>query len=256
MYFPFPPYQTVSRSINFFILIVTLGINYGAVWLWWQTPIRATLPILITSILLLLYARSRKLLITYLLFALGGAGQEAFFIASGVWEYHSASFFAIPFYLPFIWGNIALLVVGLLRGILQLHDQFHLPHRPPVFQKISLITLGTIVLVLLSIYWFSETPRLLFALFIILDIAYVVSLRSAPLALVGLVALCMGSIADLIAVPSGIWSYPIHGTTSGIPAYIFLGWDIVGLLAGGIYLTLDAWEEHQEAPPFLKSEIR
>lgn len=242
MYSPFPPYHTVSRSLNLFILMVVLSVNYLAVWLWWQTPYLATFPILLTGILLLLYARSQKLWITYILFALGGAGQEILFISSGIWEYSSTSFFAIPIYLPFIWGNIALLVVGLLRGILQCQEQLHFPHHPPRFSRAFLSTLLLIVFIVLSIYWFAENPKLLFALFLAADIAYLIAQRSVPLAFVGLVALCMGSLADLIAVPAGIWFYPLHAPTTEIPAFIFLGWDIVGLLAGGIYLTLEAWE--------------
>lgn len=246
----YPSYQMASPNTNFLILLLALIINYGAVWFWWDTPIIVLYPILIVSILLLGYARSWKLLFTYIIFAFVGAGQEAFFATIGLWHYQNATFLSIPIYLPFIWGNIAILAVGLFQGIRGLNQKRGFYHHPPSFLRVLLATTSAIPLLIFMGYFFSDSPTLLTLLLIGFDIGYVIFLRSVPLALVGIVTFLCGSLSDLVALQSGIWNYPSGGLFSNIPSYVFIGWDIVGLIAVGIYLIFDTWEDDQKTHSF------
>lgn len=245
----FPHYKNVSPATNFLILVGALFINYVSVWLLSKSPLLAALPIALTCLSLLLYARSWKLTLVALLFAVVGAGQEAFFIANGLWNYQTVSFLLIPLYLPFTWANISILIVGLFQGLLQLRTALHLYHAPPHFLRAFLATGFAALAVILAIYHWADTPGRLVIFFLCVDLAYVFVMRSVPLAIVGLIAMAAGSVADLVAVPLGLWSYPAGGHFSGIPGYIFLGWDIVGLFAAGLYLTIDLWSQGRNPLP-------
>lgn len=242
----FPHYQSRSAVTNFLILVGALLINYLSVWTLSASPGLATIPIALTCFSLLLYARSWKLALVALVFALAGAGQEAFFIANGLWSYETVSYFSIPLYLPFTWANIAILVVGIFQGLVQLKTVLHLYHVPPTFPRALWGTGLAAAAVLVAIHQWADSPIRLIIFFLGIDIAYITVMRSVPLALVGLIAMAAGSIADLVAVPLGLWSYPAGGHFSGIPGYIFLGWDIVGLFAAGLYLTLDLWRQTRD----------
>jgi hypothetical protein len=240
---PFPHYKSLSSVTNFFVLVGALLVNYLSVLYLSTVPLLATLPIAFTGFALILYARSWKLAIVTSVFAILGAGQEAFFIAHGLWHYETTSFLSIPLYLPFVWANIAILIVGLFQGLLQLRTKLHLYHAPPHFLQTFLATGSAAFAVIFAIYHWADSPSQLIVLFLFIDIVYVAVMRSVPLAIVGLIAMLAGSIADLIAVPLGLWSYPSGGYFSNIPGYIFLGWDIVGLFAAGLYLMIDSWDQ-------------
>lgn len=239
----FPYYTDISPGANFLVLVSALLLNYSSVLYLSTLPLLATLPIALTGFALILYTRSWKLALVASVFAIIGAGQEAFFIARGLWHYETTSFLSIPLYLPFVWANIAILIVGLFQGLLQLRTKLHLYHAPPRFLQTFLATGSAAFTVMFAIYHWADRPSQLIVLFLFIDIVYVAVMRSVPLAIVGLIAMLAGSIADLIAVPLGIWHYPSGGYFSNIPGYIFLGWDIVGLFAAGLYLTVDSWDQ-------------
>lgn len=240
MHWLFPSYKTVSPAYNFLILTVVLFTSYSSLWLFSERPLIATVPIALAGVAFLCYAKSWKLLIAAVIFSFFGTAHEAFFIRQGFWSYTTASFLAVPLYLPFIWANIGILAIALFKGILLIDHKRRLCHRPPLFLDTLILTVSTIIISLLCIFLFAQTPLILAGVFLCIDILYIIAMRSIPLALVGAVTLIAGSIADLAAVPLGIWQYPIEGTLSGIPPYIFIGWDIIGLLVVGTYLVLDA----------------
>lgn len=250
---PFPNYTRTSLVTNFLVLVCALCINYISVWSLSSSPALATIPIALVCVALILFARSWKLALVACIFAIIGAGQEAFFIANGLWNYDTVSFLSIPLYLPFTWANISILVVGIFQGLLQLKTTLHLYHRPPSFSRAFWTTGVAFLAVLLAIYQWADEPVRLVMFFLIIDLVYVTVMRSIPLAIVGLIAMVAGSIADLVAVPLGIWSYPSGGHLAGIPGYIFLGWDIVGLFAAGLYLTIDLWSQEKVFPPNSRS---
>ncbi|MFZ1654425.1 MAG: hypothetical protein WBO92_02550 [Candidatus Moraniibacteriota bacterium] len=250
---PFPHYKNFSPGVNFFILVGALFINYISVWFLSTSPGLATIPIALTCFSLILYARSWKLALVAGVFAVAGAGQEAFFIANGLWSYETVSFLSIPLYLPFTWANISILVVGIFQGLLRLKTTLHLYHKPPAFSQALWMTGVAALAVLLAIHHWAEVPLRLVLFFLFIDFAYIAVMRSVPLAMVGLIAMAAGSIADLVAVPLGLWSYPAGGHFSGIPGYIFLGWDIVGLFAAGLYLTIDLLSQERNPLPSSQS---
>lgn len=237
----FPTYRECSTPANLSLFLVVLLVSYLSTFFLWREPILAALPIVAAGIVGLLTLRSYKVLALYLLFALVGAGHEALFITQGLWEYHAESFFEIPFYLPFVWGNIALLAATCLKAILILDRGQRLYHQPPRFFVSAGSTLLLAALAFLSIYFLNDRPGALIGALLLLDILYLLVMRSVPLALTGLMAFSSGAVADLVAVPLGIWTYPsLDWSVFGIPLYIFVGWDVMGLLMAGFYLTLDA----------------
>ena len=240
MNFRFQSYKNFSAGENFLILISVLFLSYASVWLLGGTPLLAAIPIALAGALFLFYTRSWKLFLVYFLFALGGTLQEIFFISKGLWSYSSGSFLLVPLYLPFVWGNIGGVAIGAFKGIVILDKNQRLLHRPPNFGKICLIIFLTGVAALLSIRFFYQNPLTLIAILLCLDIVYILFMRSLPLAIVGLFAMAGGTIGDLIAVWLKLWSYPLQNTWAGVPPYIFIGWDVVGLLVVGFYLALDA----------------
>ena len=229
-----------------------LGVTYAATWFLADTPILASIPIILVGVLALWYARSTKLVIVYFLFALTGAAQESFFISNGLWSYGSETFLSIPLYLPFVWGNIGILAIGVFKGILLVDKKNELYHRPPLFFGSCVFTLAAALATLSSIHLFGGYPLTLMLVLLGIDALYAVAMRSVPLALVGIVAMTCGAVGDLVSVSLGIWHYPIGvgETLAGVPPYIFIGWDIVGLLIVGFYLTLDARDA--PLPRFLK----
>ncbi len=243
-FFPFfPSYGNFSPLSNFGILFLFLLINLASVWTLGDIPWLASFPIVISGFLALLYSRSSKLFLTYIAFALAGAFQEIFFISFGIWSYKDTSFFSIPLYLPFIWGNISILCISFFKGIFMVKPFSSWFHKPPRF-FILIITLSfAIIFSLVSIFFFWEYPFLLFLLFVLIDIFLIYMVRSIPFALVGITALLCGSLGDLVSVATERWSYSVGGTIFGVPPYIFIGWDIVGLLIIAFYLTLGAFEK-------------
>lgn len=118
-------------------------------------------------------------------------------------------------------------------------------HKPPRF-FILVVTLSfAIIFSLASIFFFWEHVILLFLLFILIDIFLIYMVRSIPFALVGITALLCGSLGDLVSVATERWSYSVGGTVFGVPPYIFIGWDIVGLFIIALYLTLEAFEKER-----------
>ncbi|QQS60922.1 MAG: hypothetical protein IPN70_03460 [Candidatus Moraniibacteriota bacterium] len=232
---------------NFIILLCFLFINLLSVWLLGHTPWLATIPILLSGILALYASKSKKLLIVYYTFALIGSLHEMFFISMNVWTYDKTSFLSIPLYLPFVWGNISILCISLYKGIFTLKIFQSLPHNPPKSSTIFLAFIFAFIFSILSIYFFWSEPSLVFILFILIDIFLVFIIRSAPFAIVGINALGCGALGDLVAVNISRWSYSVENTIFGVPSYIFIGWDIVGLLMVSLYLALEAFEkEHAQ----------
>ena len=239
----FPSYKSISPVSNFGILFVFLLINLASVWILGDIPWLASFPIALSGFLALLYSRSSKLFLTYIIFALAGAFQEIFFISFGIWSYKDTSFFSIPLYLPFIWGNIAILCISFFKGIFMVKPFSLWFHRTPRFFILISALLFAIIFSLVSIFFFWERPFLLFVLFVLIDVFLIYMVRSIPFALVGITALLCGSLGDLVSVATERWSYSVGGTFFGVPPYIFIGWDIVGLLIIAFYLALEAFEK-------------
>ncbi len=240
---PFPSYRNFSPITNFGILFVFLLINLVSVWILGDIPWLASFPIAFSGFLALLYSRSKKLFLTYIAFALAGALQEIFFISFGIWSYKDTSFFSIPLYLPFIWGNISILCISFFKGIFTVKPFSLWLHNPPRFFILTLTLTFAIVFSLVSIFLFWERPFLLFALFVLIDIFLIYMVRSVPFALVGITALLCGSLGDLVSVATQRWTYSVGGTVFGVPPYIFIGWDIVGLFIIAFYISLEAFEK-------------
>jgi hypothetical protein len=209
------------------------------VWIFWKKPLLATLPIALISIFALLYIRSWKLFFVYIFFAIFGVGMEAFFIANGFWSYGASSPMSVPFYLPFIWGNISILTVGIFRGFVMVFGK-RLWHNPPHFLSACIITLFGIAGLVLSMRFFSQYPLQLVLILLGIYILYFLYMQSLPLAIAGICALAGGAVGDLISVWLGIWSYPTTAKIAGIPPYIFIFWCLVGTLMAGLYVVLDA----------------
>jgi len=236
----FPSYRKFSPLTNFVFLATILLTSYIAVWFFEAHPLVAAGIIALPGILFLLYAQSAKLLAVTLLAALAGTAHEVFFIQEGYWWYREASFLGIPAYLPVIWANIGILSVAIYKGILIIDRKKYLLHILPPFPKALGLTVSAILASLFGIFFLAPHPFWLMAFFLIIDILYVYWMRSIPLALVGILALGAGSTADLIAVPLGIWQYPMSTASFlGVPLYIFIGWDVVGILLAGLYITFD-----------------
>lgn len=246
----FPSYKRFSHTINFGVTLVLLGISFVSVWIFGGIPWIAMVFIFIPGFLTLFYLRSRKLFLVYLIFFCVGTLQEVFFISRGAWSYQETSRFLIPAYLPFVWGNISILCVVALKGILMLHSARGLLHEPPGFSVILRTILFSAMFALGGLLLFYQQPTVLIGIFLIIDVFLVFSIRSVPLAIVGLMALFFGAIGDLVSVALGRWSYPPIGTIAGVPGYIFIGWDIVGLIIAGMYLALDA----SDAPIFIREK--
>jgi uncharacterized membrane protein YoaT (DUF817 family) len=245
-------YKNVSPIKNFLFLCVVLGISYASVWILGRKPWLALLPIVLTSILALLYIRSWKLLLVYIFFALYGTGMEIFFITNGFWSYDVNSFLSIPFYLPFIWGNIGILSVGIFKGIIMVFGN-RLRHNPPPFLQSCIATALGFIGLALSVRFFSHYPLRLVLILLVIDILYVLYMQSIPLAIVGIFALAGGTIGDLISVWLGIWSYSATAKVAGIPPYVFIGWDLNGILMAGLYIVLDT--QDSPIPHWIKKKL-
>jgi uncharacterized membrane protein YoaT (DUF817 family) len=249
----FPYYKNFSARENFIIGFSLLLLSYASVWFLGKNPLLAAVPIAMAGALFLFYTRSWKLFLVYFLFALGGTLQEIFFISKGFWSYTSGSFLSVPLYLPFVWGNIGAIAIGAFKNIIIADKNHRLLHRPPGFRKICLILFLTAAAALIGIRMFAQEPVKLIAVFLVIDILFVLHMRSLPLAIVGLFAMAGGTIGDLIAVALNLWNYPLPNTWAGVPPYIFIGWDVVGLLIVGFYLALDAPDA--PIPRWMKDKI-
>lgn len=249
MLFPVPTYKTLSPIKNFLLLLAILLTSYITVWFLGSSPLLASVIIAVPGILFLLYVKSWKLLVTMVFAALIGTGHEIFFIQQGYWSYHEPSFFSVPAYLPFIWANIGLLSVALYKGLLLIDIRHPLLHRLPHFRSALFLTVATLSLALLALYLFAPKPGLLVIIFLALDVLYVWSMRSIPLAIVGICTFVAGAIGDLVSVPLGIWSYPVTSASFlGVPVYIFAYWDIIGIMLAGMYATLETLDQKTSEP--------
>lgn len=235
----FPYYRDYPHPLTYMLLNAALAVSYASAWLLWEHPVIAAVPVALTGVLLLAYFRSIKLAVVYAVFAAGGAWHEAYFIGHGLWHYGAPSYSGIPFYLPFVWGNIGILAVGALHVFLHFRERWHLYHRPPGFVRGAAATIVGVLVALWLIRHHANTPIVLAGYLLLVDLAYVTIMRSVPLALVGFFALLGGGVGDLVSVAIGVWGYPTS-TLAGIPLYIFIGWDVIGLFIAGTYLTLDA----------------
>jgi uncharacterized membrane protein YoaT (DUF817 family) len=240
MNFHFPSYKKLSTFKNYLILSSLLFFSCISVWFFGKNPLLASIPILAIGILFLLYIKSWKLFIVYVLFASLGTIQEIFFISRGLWFYSKESFLLVPLYLPFVWGNIGLIAVSAFKGIRMIDRKKRLLHNPPNFWLICIITFCTGIAAILSIrLFYLETVKIV-TILICIDIVYIFLMRSIPLAFVGLFSMIGGAVGDLVSVSLNLWSYPLENTFAGVPPYIFIGWDVIGLLIVGLYLALDS----------------
>jgi len=235
----FPYYKNFSPVKNFFFLFFILGVSYLSVWFLGKRPVLAALPIILAGALALFYFRSWKLLLTYISFFIFGTWMEIFLINNGFWTYGTKSFLAIPFYLPFIWGNIVILCIGILKGIPMVFGR-RFQQRPPRFLPSFLLTLALFPVLTLSTLFFADHLLLMVIFLFCVDILYVIYMKNIMLAFVGIFALACGTIGDLTFVWLGIWSYSAAVKVAGVPPYIFIGWDLTGILMAGLYMILDA----------------
>lgn len=236
----FPYYKNISAKMNFLLLLLVLFVSYISVWALRESPFTASVCIAVTGITFLCYTRSWKLTLIYGISATVGTLQELFFISKGLWIYHIESSSSIPFYLPFVWGNIGIIVVSAFKGMRILDRKKRLFHNPPRFIPIITLLILFISTTFFSLNTLYRTPEILIAVFFLLDVAYILLMRSAPLALVGFFSFVGGAIGDLISVSLGIWSYPEGISFFHVPLYVFIGWDIIGLFIAGLYVALDA----------------
>lgn len=237
--FYLPSYKNFSPIKNFLFLCLVLGVSYVSVWFFGKKPWLADFPIILIGILALLYLRSWKLLFVYILFSFLGTGLEMFFIAKGFWSYGTNSFMSVPLYLPFIWGNISILCIGIFKGSILVFGN-RIRHNPPRFSQVCIATAIGIIGLSLSVLILSDHPWILVLALLCIDVIYVYYMQSVPLALAGICSLLGGTVGDLSCVWLGIWSYSATAKIAGIPPYIFIGWDIMGLLIVGTYIALDA----------------
>ena len=235
----FPYYKNLSLNKSSFFFCLVLAASYFCVWFLGKNPWQAMVPIILVGVLALFYLRSWKLFLVYIFIAILTSGLEILFITYGFWAYKVDSFWSIPIYLPFVWGNIGILCVGGLKGIMMISGQRFL-HSPPRLSSALILTLLGLIALVLSVRNFAGQPFLLVLILLCIDILYVVFMRSIPLALVGIIALTCGTIGDLTSVWLGVWNYSAISKIAGVPPYVFIGWDIMGLMIAGLYLTLDA----------------
>lgn len=245
MFEKIPSHSDFSSVTNFIVAFSLLGVSISAVWFCGDRPWIAAAILLVSGGVTLLYSHSWKLFVVYLVFTFFGTLQEIVFIGRDMWAYSATDFFSIPVYLPFVWGNISILCVAGIKGLLTLEATKHLPHQLPCSRVIFLVTLLAIMCAVTSLFVFSNQPFLLAGAFLLIDLGLVLTLRSVPFALVGLIALLCGSVGDVIAVMLGRWQYSTWQTIAGVPPYIFIGWDTVGLIIAGVYLTLDVFEQER-----------
>ncbi len=243
----YTPFITTLHYKNFpqwfvpIILFISLFLTYETIWTLWQTPIPATIILFFISIALLLFFRSIKMCIIFIGVSLFGTLHDIYFIAHDLWHYKETTIGTIPLYLPLTWGIISIIIIATFKTILILLKERY--HNPPSFTTALTSTLATLGIALLGMAHLSMHQPVLIALFILIDVLYTLIMRSVPLMIIGIIALSGGTLGEITSVAIGAWHYP-SGTIAGIPPFIFIGWDIIGIIIAGTYITLDA----QDAP--------
>lgn len=101
------------------LAVVTLAVP---AFFWHQSAV-ATFLLLIASVIMLTIERDEKLLVLYVAIFVAGPLAEAVLIAFGAWSYANSSVLGFPIWLPFVWGNAALYIVGLKQYIDSLYGR-------------------------------------------------------------------------------------------------------------------------------------
>ncbi len=233
-----PSYKAFPHWYVPLILIVTLIVTYSTLWLFWDKPLLAMLILSLLSSMLLFFFRSYKIFAVFILVALLGTLHDLYFIAHGMWFYGAPMHgTVIPLYLPITWGIISIMIVSAFKIIHILTPQKY--HTQPPFYVSLGATFGALITALIGMSIFSDNHLLIIGWFILVDIIYLLIMRSLPLALIGIIAVCGGSIGEITSVALGAWSYS-SGSITGIPSFIFVGWDVIGMIVAGTYSALDA----------------
>ena len=83
----------------------------------WKYPYLLLLILSVSSISYFLITKSLKEFNVYVIAAIAGPFGESVVSASGLWTYHGALIFGIPYWLPFAWGITAVAVYKLISEV-------------------------------------------------------------------------------------------------------------------------------------------
>lgn len=86
--------------------------SLGATLFLWQTPVVLAVVLGLIGISGLALNRRRSLVGVYLGAFIGGPLAEAVMIYSGAWSYAEPHLLGFPLWLPFLWGNAAVLIAS------------------------------------------------------------------------------------------------------------------------------------------------
>ncbi len=231
-------YRRLSKSVLAVVLIGIFVMLHVVLWWLWDVEVVA---VIVASVLLLgglVLFRSWKLLATVVLVMIGGTLQDIYFINSGLWAYMGGGS-DMPNYIPIVWGIIAMLLVVLYKVVWIVLRKFpqQITHRPPGTVIGLTATALALTLALFALANLSSAPIVLIGVFLVISATYLLFMRSVPLAIVSAITLVFGALGELIGVSFGAWSYG-QGALGGVPIYIFFGWDIIGAVVVGTYISL------------------
>ena len=243
---PLPRYKTASRTTTAGVLLLLPVIVHLVIWNLWMHDRLAALIITAATLGYIWYFRSTKMLIVALSVGALGTLQDTYFITHGIWRYSSMHGAIIPLYVPALWAAIGCIVIGLFKFIAHITRAHPLLsyHRPRPAHHQLVATVLALTAALAALATLADTIPLLALTFLAIDIAYVTFMRSVPLALVGATVFLFGMIGEITAVSFGAWAYA-NGTFHGVPPFIFFGWDVIGTVIVGTYMTLDAFFLHR-----------
>ncbi|OGF82036.1 hypothetical protein A2924_00330 [Candidatus Giovannonibacteria bacterium RIFCSPLOWO2_01_FULL_44_16] len=76
-----------------------------------QYPALTILALAVIGVLMLAIKWNKRNALLYLAIFVSGPIAESISIYFGAWSYNDSTYFGIPFWLPFVWGNASLYIV-------------------------------------------------------------------------------------------------------------------------------------------------
>lgn len=96
------------RDVIYLLIIIVVTVLLSI--LLWQNPFLLTIALLIVSIFILLFYRSKENLLTYIIIAIVGTLVEMVAVSFGIWIYTTPQMFGVPLWLPMAWGIVGVFV--------------------------------------------------------------------------------------------------------------------------------------------------
>jgi hypothetical protein len=202
--------------------------------LFWENVLFTSISLVILLLIIFkTFNYTKKEILFLILTGIGGAFFEVLCVILGVWKYANPTpYIFIPFWLVLVWIVTASYVLELTKHMLLFLNQKDM-------ENISFYRLSGLFFVLglaiFSIMFLWELPELLFYILFILASIYIYVDKNFTRAYGFILASIIGSIAEIICVNFGIWTYTLPQLW-GIPIWMFPGWGFGYLSVITLYL--------------------